>query len=84
MDSSVTVGESPPPGRRRFYGWRLALVGAFVLTVAGDGLGMPKIASALLGDPLSDGAGGGGFVVGLVLLRSVFPALLLAICGVGG
>ncbi len=81
MDNSVTVGEAAPPRRRRFYGWRLVLVGAFVLALTGNGFGMPKIASALLGDQLSYGSGGIGFVIGLSLLQSVFPMLLLPFVG---
>ena len=81
MDNSGNKVETAPPPRRRFYGWRLVLVGAFVLALTGDGFGMPKIAGQLLGDQLSYGSGSNGFVVGLALLRSVVPALLLPFVG---
>ena len=81
MDNPVTAGESPPAPRRRFYGWRLVLVAAFVLAVAGDGFGMPKIAGALLGDQLSNDTGDSGLAIWLGLLQSVSPVLLMPLAG---
>ncbi len=36
--------------RRRFYGWRLVLVGAVIIAIGGDGVSLPPIADVLVRD----------------------------------
>ncbi len=64
MVSSLETVAPLTPGKTRFYGWRLVLVGAFILAIAGDGSRRPKIARAMLGDPLADGPGVAAVIIG--------------------
>ncbi len=64
MVSSLETVAPVTPRKTRFYGWRLVLVGAFILAIAGDGSRRPKIARAMLGDPLADGPGVAEVIIG--------------------
>ena len=80
MSASEVVEASARTGRR-FYGWRLALVGAFIVAVAGDGFGLPKIVDAVFSGSLLGDPGTAGFSAVHVALAFVLPALLLPFAG---
>ena len=82
------AADTPTPSRRqaRFYGWRLVLVGAFVLAIAGIESNAPHIARAFVGDPLSitdfDPASGVSIVHAVMWgTLTLLPALLLPFIG---
>ena len=84
MTHSDPGTEQTAPVRTRFFGWRVALVGAFVLAIAGnggDGQGLPRLVGACVGDLPSTFADVAHFGLGYSLLTGLFPALLLPFVG---
>jgi MFS family permease len=83
----MTPGNAPEkssPPRTRFDGWRVALVGAFVLAIAGngpDGAGLPRLIAVVVGDLPSAHADTAHFELVHSLLTGLFPALLLPFVG---
>ena len=83
----MTPGDTPEqssPERTRFDGWRIALVAAFVLAIAGndtDGAGLPRLIGVVVGDVPSAHADAAHFELGHSLLTGLLPALLLPFVG---
>ncbi len=67
-DPGPTPGALPEQtGRRRFYGWRLVWVGAFIVAIIGNGGDLPPIAW-FFDDAQTGGAGVAWFTSGVLLL----------------
>ena len=68
--------------RRRFDGWRVALFGAFIVTIGGsyDG-GVPPIPEALLGGSQDAYADGGGSLLSYLIFAALLPALAWPLAG---